>query len=65
MIELIGCFQDGAAFYAEGEHDWSFGPIAEYPELVSGDHDAEGVQKARERFAEEHPDRVRRVAAAR
>jgi hypothetical protein len=66
-IRLKGCFQDGATFYREiagfEDVEWASDPespddsvIASYAEMVRGDWDMAGAQRARERFAEEHPE---------
>jgi hypothetical protein len=65
-IVLKDCSQDGGTFYREpatdepekevdGNGNSTWGVIASYPEMVKHDHDMDGAQRARERFAKEHP----------
>lgn len=52
------CWQDGGAFFCEGNFDDEQGDfvIADYSEMVHGDHDMAGAEAARQRFAVEFPE---------
>lgn len=58
-ITLKGAFQDGGTFYRDELLPTSRDDvIASYPEMVVGDHDTAGAERARLRFASEHPEFV-------
>ena len=58
-IQLIGAYQDGRDFYNE-ETDQL---LVTYPDLVTDDWDTDGAKLARERFAQQFPQFIKRDEA--